>query len=215
MSAPVSTPTKKAATAQPAVVIGFKGFDKDFKCRGYQYEVGKTYVHEGTVSACELGFHACSYPLAVLSYYSLRDGSRYARVEQSGRLDHNNDKTARQIITIKAEMDIAGLVKAAVEWTKEAALSPTAGEYSHSATAGEYSNSATAGYNSHSEAKGVGAAAFNAGNGMARAGLGGAIALVERDMSKNILFVFASKVGENGIKPNTWYVLRGGKPVES
>ena len=64
------------------------------------------------------------------------------------------------------------------------------------------------------EARARNAVAANCGNGAARAGVGGAIFIVERDHNYNILSVFASKVGENGIEPDVWYELRNGKPVE-
>ncbi|SDQ43216.1 hypothetical protein SAMN05216569_1102, partial [Pseudoxanthomonas sp. CF125] len=82
-----------------------------------------------------------------------------------------------------------------------------------SATSGDYANSATSGYYAQCEAKGVNAVAANAGDGAAKAGKAGAIFLVERGKNREILSVFASKVGENGIEADTWYVLRGGKAV--
>jgi len=218
-----------AAAEQPPVVIAYKGFDKNLVCnpkgKPFQYEIGKTYEHKGAVSACNSGFHACQqHPLSVLSFYGLKDGNRYAIVEQSGEMAHEKDKTASQIITIKAEIKVSGLIKAAVEWTMAKAAKPTSGNYAHSATSGnsahsatsgDYANSATSGYSAHSEAKGENAVAANAGNGKARAGACGAIFLVERDDNLNILAVFASKVGENGIQPDVWYVLRDGKPEEA
>ncbi|SDQ43187.1 hypothetical protein SAMN05216569_1101, partial [Pseudoxanthomonas sp. CF125] len=127
------------------VITSYKGFDKSLQCRGFQYEIGKTYTHKGAVTACGGGFHAChQHPLAVLTYYGLRDGNRYALVEQSGALDQESDKTASQKIKITAEIGVPGLIKAAIEWTKKSA-SPTSGNYAHSATSGDYAHSATSG----------------------------------------------------------------------
>ncbi len=94
----------------------YKGFDKNFKCRDFQFEVGKRYEQTGEIKACENGFHACEYPLEVFGYYPPND-SRYALVEQSGVMDKDGDKTASQFIAVKGELSIAGLVKAAVDFT--------------------------------------------------------------------------------------------------
>jgi hypothetical protein len=271
--------TRAKKVAEPSKVItAYKGFDKDLKCRGFQYVIGQTYTHEGVVATCEGGFHACQHPLAVWGYYGVNNGNRFAVVEQDGETITDGDKTASQKITIKAEIGIPGLIKAAVEWTRErvtdatsgdsansatsgyyarsatsgyyahsatsgdsansatsgySAHSATSGNYAHSATSGDSANSATSGYYAHSatsgdsansatsgyyaraEAKGNKAVAANAGDGAARAGVGGAIFIVERGRNLEILAVFASLVGQNGIKPDTWYRLKGGKPVEA
>src|SRR6185312_9098894 len=148
-----------AAAEQPPVVIAYKGFDKNLVCnpkgKPFQYEIGKTYEHKGAVSACNSGFHACQqHPLSVLSFYGLKDGNRYAIVEQSGEMAHEKDKTASQIITIKAEIKVSGLIKAAVEWTMAKAAKPTSGNYAHSATSGNSAHSATSGYYAHSATSG-------------------------------------------------------------
>ena len=99
--------------------MNYKGMDKDMRCRGFQYEVGKEYETDKAV-ACECGFHACEYPLDVFNYYPPA-GSRFFEVEQSGELSKNDDdsKVASTKIKIGAELNIVGLVKAAVEYTKE------------------------------------------------------------------------------------------------
>ena len=108
----------------------YKGFDKDLKCRGFQYEIGKEYETDKAV-ACETGFHACEYPLDVLGYYPPND-SRYCEVEQSGETDKRGDdtKVASTKIRIGAEIGIAGLVKAAIEYTKERATEVKGGRTS-------------------------------------------------------------------------------------
>ena len=99
--------------------MNYKGMSKDMKCRGFQYEVGKEYETDKAV-ACECGFHACEYPLDVFNYYP-PSTSRFFEVEQSGEISkHGEDsKVASTKIKIGAELSIAGLVKAAVEFTKE------------------------------------------------------------------------------------------------
>jgi len=106
-----------AAPAEPTVT-SYKGFDADWKCRGFQYEVGKTFEHSGGVEACASGFHACEYPLHVLRYYKPSQ-SVYAVVEQSGKLArHSEDsKIASSKLTVTAQIDLAGLIKAAVKYT--------------------------------------------------------------------------------------------------
>ena len=71
-------------------IRGFKGFDKDLKCRSFQYEIGKDYEQEGEVKCCERGFHFCENPFDVFRYYSPSD-SRYCEVEGDGNADKAND----------------------------------------------------------------------------------------------------------------------------
>ena len=99
--------------------MNYKGMDKDMKCRGFQYEVGGEYETD-KAKACECGFHACEYPLDVFDYYPPA-GSRFFEVEQSGSISKSDEdtKVASTKIKIGAELSIAGLVKAAVEYTKE------------------------------------------------------------------------------------------------
>ena len=97
----------------------YKGFDKDLKCRGFQFEIGKEYEVDGDVSVCENGFHACAAPLEVFDYYSPVD-SRYCEVEQSGQLDTGDgSKIASKKIKIGAEIGIKGLVDAHIEFIRE------------------------------------------------------------------------------------------------
>jgi hypothetical protein len=119
---------KKAKSADPApeeMIVSYKGFGMDFACHPgggerVQYEVGKTFELAGPIAACESGFHACEYPLHVLRYYPASK-SRFAVVEQSGQIDrHSEDsKIASSRLTVKAEIDIAGLIKAAIKYTMD------------------------------------------------------------------------------------------------
>ena len=45
------------------VIKSYKGFDKDFKCKDFKYEVGKEYEIEGEIKCCKRGFHACESPI--------------------------------------------------------------------------------------------------------------------------------------------------------
>ena len=100
------------------VIKAYKGFNKDLKCRGFQYEIGKEYKHNGEVKACKSGFHACENPLDVLEYYGDID-CRFCEVEQSGVLSQETNKMASSEIKIVSEIGFVGLFKAGVEWIKK------------------------------------------------------------------------------------------------
>ena len=95
----------------------FKGFNKDLTCRGFQYEEGKEF-HTEKAECCEEGFHACEYPLDCFGYYSPAQ-SVFHEVELSGEMDKSRDNTkvCATDIKIGARISIAGLVKAAIEFT--------------------------------------------------------------------------------------------------
>ena len=101
-------------------IIAYKGFDKDFKCRDFQYEVGKTYEMDGNIKCCSRGFHACESPMEVFDYYDMLT-SRFAEVEQSGEIDKDNNSTkiCSSRIKIKAEIKLADIINLGVEWLKE------------------------------------------------------------------------------------------------
>jgi len=153
-------------------IKAYKGFDKDLSCRGFKYEVGKEYEETDDIKACEKGFHACPYPLDVLGYYAPA-GSRFCEVEQSGKIDDSeSDKVCSSKIRIGAELDIMGLVKAAVSYVKERCTNECNADPGKPATAG-YRGAATAGDSGAATAGNYGAA--TAGNyGAATAGYSGA-----------------------------------------
>ena len=109
-------------------ITAYKGFDKDFKCRGFQYEVGKDYKMDGDIKCCGRGFHACESPFEVFDYYDMLS-SRFAVVELSGTIDKEKESTkiCSSNIKIKAELNIADIVKLGIEWIKDITLSPKAG----------------------------------------------------------------------------------------
>ena len=138
------------------VIKSYKGFNKDMTCRGFQYEEGKEY-EESNALVCENGFHTCEYPLDCLGYYSPSE-SVYHEVEQSGKLSKESDdtKVASTKIKIGAKLSIAGLVEAAIEYTKER-VKPEADSDDYkgaSSATGDYGASSATGYKGASSATG-------------------------------------------------------------
>ena len=161
----------------------YKGFDKDLKCRGFKYEIGKEYTAEGEISACKNGFHACAVPLDTMTYYP-PDDSRYCEVEQSGKMskDSEDSKVASQKIKIGAEIGLKGLIEAQVAYVAETCASaPDAiardkghaaaqGDGGHAAAQGNCGHAAAQGYYGHAAAQGYrGHAAAQGGYGHAAA----------------------------------------------
>ena len=153
-------PTETTTTVGP--IRAYKAFDKNLQCRGFQFEVGQTYEHDGQVKACESGFHACENPLDVWSYYPL--DSRYAVVELGGDVSrHDGDsKIAAARITISAEIALPQIISDGVAYLmglcKDAfALKPGAdssGDGSKLAASGYESKLAASGDGSHLAASG-------------------------------------------------------------
>ena len=102
------------------VITSYKAFDKNMQCRGFQYEVGKEYEMDGEIKCCNRGFHACKSPIEVWDYYDMLN-SRFAEVEQSGKIDKedNSTKVCSSKIKISAELKLADIIKLGVEWIKD------------------------------------------------------------------------------------------------
>ena len=206
--------------------ILYKGFDENLKCRDFQFEIGKTYFHDGLVRVGESGFHACENPWDVLRYYPLTD-SRYCVVEQSGEIHrHGGDsKIASSSITISTEMTLPDFVKTCVDWlikTCSADAEDASGNHSRLAASGDdsrlaasgnYSRLAASGYASQLAASGECSQLAASGNGSlvmgayssrAKAGPNGAIALAWHDGTRPRIAV--GYVGE-GLEADTWYRL--------
>ena len=179
--------------------ILYKGFDENLKCRDFQFEIGKTYFHDGLVRVCESGFHACENPWDVLSYYPIID-SRFCVVEQSGEIrTHDDDsKVASASITISVELKLPEFVKACVDWLIKGCSAGT------EAASGAYSQLAASGYGSRLAASGNGSLVMGAYNSRAKAGPNGAVALAWHDGTRPRIAV--GYVGE-GLEADTWYRL--------
>ena len=148
----------------------YKGFGKDLKCHDFQYEIGKTYK-EPTAELCKKGFHACEYPLDVFEYYAPGDMSRYCEVDLDDVSDkkiNEDSKRCGKKITVKAEIGIAGLVKAAVDFVmeniKDENKEANTGFRSASTNTGDYSASTNTGFRSASTNTGDCSASTNTGN---------------------------------------------------
>ena len=102
------------------VITSYKGFDKNMQCHEFQYEVGKEYEMDGEIKCCKQGFHACKSPMEVWDFYDMLS-SRYAEVEQSGKIDkeENSTKVCSSRIKIKAELKLADIINIGVEWLKD------------------------------------------------------------------------------------------------
>ena len=203
----------------------YKGFDKDLKCRDFQYEIGKTY-EEPTAELCEKGFHACEYPLDVFGYYAPGDMSRYCEVDLDDVSDKKSNEDRKRYgkkIAVKAEIGIAGLVKAAVDFvmenikdenkeanTGDCSASTNTGDCSASTNTGDYSKADVSGKESVAAALGI--------ESKAKGVLGCWLVLAEWAKDENYNWhrkdVQCFKVDGVTVKPDTWYKLKNGDLVE-
>ncbi|EHO0574878.1 hypothetical protein O2B94_000405 [Salmonella enterica] len=152
-------------------IVTFKGFNKDLKCRDFQFEIGKTFHHDGKVEACGSGFHACEFPFDVFSYYSPAD-SRFAETISFGITDREEDgdtKIASASITIKAELTIPQFIQRGIEWIwskidKSLEQQIMYGDCSAATNTGNCSAATNTGYRSAATNTGNCSAATNTGN---------------------------------------------------
>ena len=215
----------------------YKGFDKNMKCRDFQYEEGEIYTHPGTPKLCDEGFHACEVPLDCLKYYSPAEGSIYREVEMEGVTDEHGEDSKRvgKVIKIGVKLSIRDLVRFSIDiFKKKAEGSPaaTSGDFSTAATSEDKSTAATSGYKSTAATSGVYSTAATSGDkstavvegkesialaggykSMAKGALGCWLVLAERDDEGHILGVKAVKVDGVQIKPDTFYILKDGEVV--
>lgn len=192
-------------------IIAYKAMDKNMQCRDKQYEVGKTY-HEDKADYCHAGMHACENPLDVLHYYPLKDSPRFFEVECGGSVDKSEDdsKLACTELTVKGEVNFAGLVKATVNavFNRVKGKEPfSSGYYSTAAATGAYCSAKADGKDS--------IAVVNGACGKACGALGCYLVLTEYDDDGNMLLAKMAKVDGAVIKENTWYTLKNGEFVEA
>ena len=214
-------------------IIAYKGFDKDFKCRDFQYEVGKTYEMDGNIKCCSRGFHACESPIEVFDHYDMLT-SRFAEVEQSGEIDKedNSTKICSSRIKIKAELKLADIINLGVEWLKEI-TAPSKIKTNNSSNDGDSAQIGSSGYSAQIGSSGDSAKIGSSGDhakidssgqnsvimcagcdSKAKAAIGSWITLAEwkriGDVWKPIC-VKTEQVDGSRIKADTYYKLINGK----
>lgn len=201
----------------------FKGFDKDLKCRDFQYEIGKEYTEE-KADICNCGFHACEFPMDVFNYYPPSD-SRYCEVdlEENDQKSSDDSKRVGKKISVKAEIGIAGIVKAGIEYIKEQVnweddKATNTGDYSAATNTGNQSAATNTGNYSAATVEGKESIALATGiKSKAKGKIGCFIVLAEWkeiDNEYHIVDVKSAKVDGKNIKEDTFYTLKDGKFVE-
>lgn len=197
----------------------YKGFDKDLKCRGFQYEVGKEYEEENA-SLCKKGFHACENPLDTFQYYAPTD-SRYCEVDvdDNGERSSYDSKVCGKHIRIGAEIGLKGVINAGVRFVFDKCESATeecaSGVRGNAAASGERGTAVVTG--AYGDASALGkqclAVAWGA-ESVARGTMGNWIVVSERDDDGNIIDAKIAKVDGETIMADTWYKLENGEIVE-
>ncbi|MDZ5351748.1 hypothetical protein U2F31_23060 [Salmonella enterica subsp. enterica serovar Cubana] len=143
-------------------IVTFKGFNKDLKCRGFQFAIGETFHHDGKVEACGSGFHACECPFDVFSYYPPAE-SRYAETISFGITDSEeggDTKIASSSITIKDELTLPQFIQRGIEWI----WSKIDKSLEQQIMCGSWSAATNTGYQSAATNTGNRSAATNTGN---------------------------------------------------
>ena len=155
----------------------YKGFDKDLKCQGFQYEIGKEY--EGNAAdICHKGFHACEYPMDVFGYYNPAD-SRYCEVDldTNEQTEEDSNRVGKKI-KIETEIGLSGLIQAGVKFilekvdfksakesnTGNRSAATNTGNRSAATNTGDWSAATNTGYRSAATNTGNQSAATNTGN---------------------------------------------------
>ena len=218
-------------------ITGFKGFDKDLKCKDYQYEVGKEFEEEGKIEACSNGFHFCENPLDVLGYYPPYDekgSNRYCIVKGSGNIDRDGDdtKVACSKLYISAEIGLKGIIEAGVKFildkvnwkdnkksnTGDYSAATNTGNRSAATNTGNQSAATNTGYQSAAEVTGKESIAIVTGkDSKAKGSIGCWIVLTERGEWDGNVYpikeVKAVRVDGEIIKPDTYYKLINGEVI--
>ena len=196
-----------------------KGFDKNLRCRGFQYEVGGDYTEE-TAELCKRGPHACENPLDTLRYYRPGD-SRYCEVEieDNGQRSSYDSKVCGKHIKIGAEIGLKGVINAGVRFVFDKCESATeenaSGVGGNAAASGWSGTAAVTGCHGKASAIGKQCIAVAWGqDSLARGSVGNWLVVSERDDDGNIIDAKIVMVDGEAVKENTWYTLRNGEILE-
>ena len=148
-----------------AAIKSYKGFDKNLKCRGFQYEIGKEYEMDGEIKVCSRGFHACESPLEVFDHYSMI-GSRFCEVEQDGNIskEDRGTKICSSKIKIKAELKLDNMINLGVEWLKDITSPEKIKTSIKDNSSGDGAQIGSSGYNAQIGSSGDGAKIGSSGN---------------------------------------------------
>lgn len=209
----------------------YKATDKDMKCHGFQYELGKTAEVYGDAKLCKSGLQACEMPLDVLGYYVPGDGSRYFAAELENVSDEmHSDDTMRvgKKLTLSAEIGIPGLVKAQVEYVKaqcdfDNAIKKANSEKENHATGcrgaasatGDWGAASATGWRGAASATGNSCVAMATGfYGRVMGEIGNAVVCVERNTNGEIAAILSAIVDGKTLKPGVWYTVKNGEWAE-
>ena len=210
------------------VITSYKAFDKNMKCRDFQYEVGKEYEMDGEIKCCNRGFHACKSPIEVWDYYDMLN-SRFAEVEQSGKIDEEEKSTkiCSSRIKIKAELKLADIINIGVEWLKDitspskikedGVLNDNGYRRKQIGSSGDSAKIGSSGDYAQIDSTGEDSVIMCAGNeSKAKAKVGSWITLAEwkwsDEKNRNVpVCVKTEYVDGENIKADTWYQLKNGK----
>ena len=148
-----------------AAIKSYKGFDKNLKCRDFQYEIGKEYEMDGEIKVCNRGFHACESPFDVFDHYTMID-SRFCEVEQDGNIskEDRGTKICSSKIKIKAELKLDNMINLGVEWLKDITSPEKIKTSIKDNSSGDGAQIGSSGYNAQIGSSGDGAKIGSSGN---------------------------------------------------
>ena len=170
---------------------GYKGFDKGLKCKGFQYEVGKTFKHDGEIKLCNSGFHFCESPFDVFDYYDICE-SEFAEIEAVGDIKKDTSKSVTNHIKVVKKIALKEFIEAGIDYIRtvcksgDRATNASSGDFATNASSGDYAKNASSGDGATNASSGNGATNASSGDGATNASSGyGATNASSGDYAKN------------------------------